>query len=368
MAKSIVVLLDGTWNQPEPLEGNKVSGDFPTNVYRTWRGLGGPKLDADATQRASSLADSQEVNGVHLIYVRGVGTDGGKMERKIDGATGEGVVLRIKQAYELLSKAYHQGDAIYVLGFSRGALAAWSLTNMLDVCGLSATPLGTGEVDRLFSEYQHGRRSKNAPVPVAYLGLWDTVVALAQADSKIEFHLARATNVKAVRHAIALDEQRRQFRVELWSEERAVKGVTEAWFCGAHSNIGGGYKNSGLSNIALFWLLAGAKRAGLSIDLGKVVGFDGEKFAPPIDSWKEFWNEVYVIGEAVVALGDQKEQRRVPDHHVFHESVLEALEKAGSSYQPLARTSKGLAITKETLRARIAPWEIGDDGELDPPV
>ena len=32
---------------------------------------------------------------------------------------------------------------------------------------------------------------------------------------------------------------------------RIAKGVEQVWFVGAHSNVGGGYKESGLSDMAL---------------------------------------------------------------------------------------------------------------------
>ena len=44
-------------------------------------------------------------------------------------------------------------------------------------------------------------------------------------------------------------------------------GVEQVWFAGAHSNVGGGYKESGLSDLALLWMIARvAKLTGLEFD------------------------------------------------------------------------------------------------------
>jgi Uncharacterized alpha/beta hydrolase domain (DUF2235) len=351
-------------DQPEPLEGNALSGEYPTNVYRTWLALGASPVEGRTGTKASSLEEVTDINGAHLIYVRGVGTDGGWAQEQINGATGLGVSSRIKTAYRLLSKAYRTGDRIFILGFSRGALAARSLTNMLDLCGMPAADLTVADVMNTFKEYRDGPHRIHGSVPVQYLGLWDTVAALSQPDSMTRFHLAQPTNVKAVRHAIALDEMRTEFSVVHWSTDKPIQGVTEAWFCGAHANIGGGYKDCGLSNIALFWLLAGAKRAGLPINLLTVAGFDKEYLATPADSWTEFWKKVIIIGRAIRELQALKERRRIPDHHLMHESVFDAFEEL-PEYEPAALIGKGELITSKTPRTRMVPWEVRDDGELE---
>ena len=44
-------------------------------------------------------------------------------------------------------------------------------------------------------------------------------------------------------------------------------GVEQVWFAGAHSNVGGGYKESGLSDMALLWMISRvAELTGLEFD------------------------------------------------------------------------------------------------------
>ena len=69
-------------------------------------------------------------------------------------------------------------------------------------------------------------------------------------------------------HALAVDEKRRPFKPTLWYW-KAPDGpgnhqtIQQVWFAGVHSNIGGSYRNTGLSDIALKWMARKAKRVGL---------------------------------------------------------------------------------------------------------
>jgi type VI secretion system (T6SS) phospholipase Tle1-like effector len=75
-------------------------------------------------------------------------------------------------------------------------------------------------------------------------------------------------------HAIAVDEHRRPFVPTFWTIEkgRQPRGhVEQTWFAGAHRNVGGGYPDSGLSDLALIWMIArvGAL-TGLEFDVSSV--------------------------------------------------------------------------------------------------
>jgi glutathione S-transferase len=69
--------------------------------------------------------------------------------------------------------------------------------------------------------------------------------------SFVDTKLSRA--VESGFHAMALDEQRRDFPVTRWDKDPRVQQV---WFVGAHADVGGGYPpvESGLSGIALDWM------------------------------------------------------------------------------------------------------------------
>ncbi|MEQ1935124.1 MAG: DUF2235 domain-containing protein, partial [Fimbriimonadaceae bacterium] len=206
MAKDIIVCLDGTWNTPElDLPGG---GDFSTNVYLTWLAFGGPNLN----EQAASLEHTAEVGGRKLIYVRGIGTLGPQWIERLDAALGSGLTPRILSAYSELQKAYEPGDRIFIFGFSRGAFAARSLVGLLHCCGLSRRE------DAWVTYLRYAARTCDLTrsVPVQYLGIWDTVGAIALPGILMDYHQLSTPNVRYVKHALALDEMREQFRPQHW--------------------------------------------------------------------------------------------------------------------------------------------------------
>lgn len=124
---------------------------------------------------------------------------------------------------------------VFLFGFSRGALIARHFAAWLDKLGVAA----------------------------AYLGLWDTV------DSTIGLDVAEECppNVEKARHAVARDETRKFFQyVPLRGDRRRV---VEALFPGSHSDVGGLYDDNHLmADLALAWIAAGAKKAGLRLRRG----------------------------------------------------------------------------------------------------
>src|SRR5690606_6019037 len=48
--------------------------------------------------------------------------------------------------------------------------------------------------------------------------------------------------------------------------KKAQQVVKQTWFCGVHTDVGGGCKRSGLSDIALEWMITNAKTAGLEFE------------------------------------------------------------------------------------------------------
>jgi hypothetical protein len=73
--------------------------------------------------------------------------------------------------------------------------------------------------------------------------------------------------VKHAYHALAIDEERHSFYPLLWDQripsENKNPKIEQAWFAGAHSNVGAGYPKQGMSLVALDWLMEKAKAADL---------------------------------------------------------------------------------------------------------
>ena len=131
--------------------------------------------------------------------------------------------------YETLPKD-GVSTAVFLFGFSRGALIARHFAAWLD----------------------------KLDVAVAYLGLWDTVDATLGLDVAAEL----PCNVRRARHAVSRDETRKFFQ---YVPLKADKGqVVEMLFPGSHSDVGGLYDDNHLvADLALAWIAAGAKREGL---------------------------------------------------------------------------------------------------------
>jgi hypothetical protein len=73
-------------------------------------------------------------------------------------------------------------------------------------------------------------------------------------------------------HAISIDEERGNFQPTLWqkspnADARKIPQILEQkWFAGVHSNVGGGYPDEGLADIALKWIIDKAAATGLAFD------------------------------------------------------------------------------------------------------
>ena len=116
-----------------------------------------------------------------------------------------------------------------------------------------------------------GREGSPEPLRVEFIGVWDTVAAyglpvdeLTRAVDQYIWPLSmrdRDLNPRVERamHALALDDERNTFHPQLWNEGRPVgdpKGrppnerrerLTQVWFAGVHSDVGGGYPDDGVS-------------------------------------------------------------------------------------------------------------------------
>jgi uncharacterized protein (DUF2235 family) len=119
------------------------------------------------------------------------------------------------------------------------------------------------------------RRGLNGriPVPVRFLGLWDTVKAAGTLRGQITWPFTRhLPHVNVVRHAIAIDEWRRPYVSYAVEPLTPGPGVTrqdlqQVWFAGVHSDVGGMFPTGAqLSNIPFKWMAQQAVAAGLRVD------------------------------------------------------------------------------------------------------
>ena len=329
MAKNIVVLSDGTGQ-----EGGE--GD-PSNVYQMFKML-------------ENRTDRQVV-----FYDRGVGTGW----RKLTGnAGGAGISHNIRESYRFIFEHFEAGDQIYLIGFSRGAATMRSLSSFIHHYGMlpKSRPELIKQAYNVYKKSGKGERKQRADEFLArhhtmwtrihFLGCYDTVAALglpfAPASALLDglpgfrhkFHdFALSESVENAYHAIAIDDERRTFHPLLWDAEvvdDSYQTLRQVWFAGMHTDVGGGYSQRGLSDIALAWLTRQAAAKGLWIYPKNTVELKEDAAGVMHDSW----------GRTVTKLYRKKarawDQDRA-DTPIVHESVIrrsESPDLPGGDYRP----------------------------------
>ena len=281
MTRNIVICCDGT--------GNEVGRNL-SNVLKLFRIL--------------KKSEHQRV-----YYDPGVGTigeldDWQRFKQKAVGffglATGYGLDDNVLDAYRFLAENAREDDAIWLFGFSRGAYTVRILAGFIHLMGLlpadqiNLAGYALAAYKRIsasddFSEARHFRRvAGGRSIPIRFVGVWDTVssVIVPRPDRfylpSLQMLPFTRTNpgVEIFRQAIALDERRRMFRLNKWTEQQEYdpnpfdsasskpQDVRQVWFSGVHADIGGGYpeQESGLSKFPLLWMLREAKDAGLDLN------------------------------------------------------------------------------------------------------
>lgn len=365
MPRTYVICIDGTWNKPGQIDKDLTCNEplhteekiVPTNVVLTWQALTRRQLDEQ--RYYGSVAPLADQDG-EALYLNGVGSTGSFLQKYFDGGTGTGTSERIHDAYHFLAERYRPGDSIFGFGFSRGAFAVRSLAGFIDYAGLAGDARSVSREELLDAYGRYRERdwiNKRIGTPVRFLGLWDTVGALAFGKSFNHYHQTSPANLEYVAHALALDEQRSAFAPELWKVPNGAKTqLNETWFSGVHSNVGGGYRDAGLSAIAMFWVLKEANKAGLAIDLKKALDYTVENSAGLIrNSYREFWSEI-PLGAVFENLKLGKKARDVALDGRVHASVFDRL-KAHDVYTPAAALAAGAwrPLPQSLVQE---PWEL----------
>ncbi|NQY34081.1 MAG: DUF2235 domain-containing protein [Alteromonadaceae bacterium] len=260
MSKNIVIFSDGTGQ-----EGGKGPN---TNIYKLF-----------------SIIENRSNQQV-TFYDAGLGTGWNKLTGNIAGM---GISRNILECYRFIFDNYKIGDKIFLFGFSRGAATVRSLSSFIHYFGI--LPQSRPElIKRAFKIYKiknpDARRDEakkfikkhhNIWAEVEFLGCYDTVSALGlpipgtdAIFNKIpflqhKFHdLSLSKSVKHAYHALALDDERRNFLPKIWDTKiEDGQTLTQVWFSGMHTHVGGGYHAHGLSDIPLIWMTEMAIDKGL---------------------------------------------------------------------------------------------------------
>ncbi|HEU0048256.1 MAG TPA: DUF2235 domain-containing protein, partial [Nitrososphaera sp.] len=270
MPKNIVICCDGTGNQ---------FGHENSNVVKLYKTL---------TCNASQIAYYHP--GVGTMGARNALTRIGKWWTRVIGlAFGYGISDNVADAYQFLMRTYEPEDRIYVFGFSRGAYTARALCGMLHVVGLLSSgnealiPYAIRMLKRRsidFAVLADFKKTFSRECKVHFIGVWDTVSSVGWIYNVVQFPFtAKNPAIDIARHAVSIDERRAFYRQNLFVEASPGQDIEQVWFAGIHSDVGGSYPEteSGLSKLALQWMLCEGEPAGLLVDLQRKAEILGSK-------------------------------------------------------------------------------------------
>jgi hypothetical protein len=347
MPRKLILALDGTSDQYHADNSNVIK--FVAT------------LDKNATDQAIYYQP-----GIGTLLPPGIfGSAPRWIVTRVDLAFGTLLKYHVQDAYAFLMRYYEAGDEIYIIGFSRGAYTARVLAAMLFKVGLLAR--GNEElVPFAWTMYQargnddlaHAfRNTLGRKVPIAFVGLWDTVSSVRWGWWDRAYPYTRDnSSVAIVRHAMALDERRVFFRQNLWTTTpRPGQSLLQVWFPGVHRDVGGGYpeSESGLSKIPLGWMINHARNAGLAFHAGALAlilppvstpAFAApDPTAPLHRSLQGLWWLLEILPHRIhdpardfavrwiIPLG---RRRHVNDGAVLHQSVVDRMKRVGGYAPP----------------------------------
>jgi uncharacterized protein (DUF2235 family) len=375
MAKNIVICCDGT--------GNEIEANL-SNVLKLFRIV---RKNTDQI----------------VYYDPGIGTISNsdpwsRLKSNFRGvlglATGYGLDENLLDAYRCLIETYEEGDQVYLFGFSRGAYTVRVLAGFLRLIGLLA-PAQKNLSEYALTAYKKAaeendfeiawrfeRIASTRRVPIRFIGVWDTVssVLVPRPDRlyvpSLQLLAYTRTNsyVKVFRQAVAIDERRRIFRLNRWTEPQNYnlnpfdpssaepQDIKQVWFSGVHTDIGGGYPEaeSGPAKYPLGWMIDEAVPHGLQIsktmydhlvlghtrqDATKTYtepsvtakihnsmtwGWLPLEILPKAVKWRDWPQRRSLVGWYLPL----KEPRRIDDGSRVHHSVLERMD-ADPAYRPV---------------------------------
>ena len=352
VSRNIVVCCDGTANE---FEKNR------TNVVKLFRAL--------AKDPVSQVCYYHP--GIGTMAAPGFVTKIGVKLAEIAGlAFGYGLNNDICDAYTFISRNFESGDKLYLFGFSRGAYTVRAIASLLHMYGLlwkdndrltlyavrmmwairrlqgksASDPDRRLRVIEYFQQAAEFKATFSRECKPHFVGVWDTVSSVGWFSHPLSLpYTASNPDIAIGRHAVALDERRAFFRTNLWrpdpsADKAGPKNLKQVWFPGVHCDVGGGYaeSESGLSKVALKWMIDEGRQAGLKLDeeaMALVLGARGQGWAVPDpdakmhDSLTRGWRVVEYIpkphwdGHKSAWRANRFRRRRIPGESWVHDAA-----------------------------------------------
>ncbi len=422
MARRIILLSDGT--------GNSASKVWRTNVWRTFE-----SLDLSDSDQVAFYDDGVGTSSFKPLAIIGGAFGYGLKRNVIDlykfvcrnyrSASDYGR----EQQGNLPGEHHFKDDEIYGFGFSRGAFTIRIVVGLIADQGLVGYATEQ-ELDRKAAEAYRAYRAKHfhsvwgierigravrsifvsavhdeteRPVrSIRFLGLWDTVAAYGlpvdewtRGISKWIWPLelpGRQLNGKVERacHAVCLDDERTTFQPVLWDESlqpdpptdswpTELQRISQVWFAGVHSNVGGGYPDDSLAQVPLTWMMHEAEKTGLKfkqppkaeLDAVSVVESASDKDGRLYNS-RSGVGGYYRYGPRKVHDLCHMKLSRNPDDKVeidlpkIHESVFGRIEVGAHLYAPIGLPREYAVVSSAGMvnRRRLGAGETDDQRDI----
>lgn len=274
--RHLVILIDGTWQDPIDTSIDIL----PTNIH----------------QLSLHISPNNQVDEKQIkFYQPGIGTG-----QNSDSPLGElfnglfpNYYKEIYRAYMSIVYNYQSNssdqfdDKIYLFGFSRGAVTAYLVAELISNYGV-LKPEHISDFSIIWEHFiSGGKRAINkidynnfahsGSNIIEFLGLFDAVPGSMRSKNKLDKDLKKLFNkryslngnhylvdmpskVKTAVHILSIDEQRSAFAPMLMQikpcSDASVKNLEQILLPGVHSDIGGGYKDNFFSNLALITMLS----------------------------------------------------------------------------------------------------------------
>lgn len=324
MPKNIVVFSDGTGQ-----EGGKGAN---TNIYKLFN------IIEDRTSRQISFYDP------------GLGTGWRKISGNVSGA---GISKNILECYTFIFDNFEAGDQIYLFGFSRGAATVRSLTSFIHYFGIipKSRPELIKRAYKIYKIEDESVRKRKADefvsrhhtmwTRIKFLGCFDTVAALGLPIKPLSVlmniipgmqhkfqNFKLNETVENAYQALAIDDERKTFHPILWDTDTLpYQTIKQVWFCGMHTDVGGGYDEHELSDVPFSWMKNMATDHGLLIYSSNTISIDENVNGYMHNSRGEGWTKLY-----------RKKERfwdtRRTDKPIVHESVLQRKNNISNTAEP----------------------------------
>lgn len=273
MSRKLVVCLDGTGNE---IEANE------SNILRLYKCLNRTEDQLVFYHSGVGTLDTHPFSRVFLT----------KPKQVLGLIAGMGLETNVLRAFQFLCENYQEGDQLYFFGYSRGAYTARALAGFINDFGL-VSPREFHLIAPVFRAWRKiaadDPREKHAKLrmlekafqmrhpSIRFLGLWDTVSSLIRIrpgkGTIVQYGTHSSVNenpsVQSVRHVLAIDETRRFFRHQFWTEGQFYYGnrfktktdplpqdVKQVWFAGTHTDVAGSLNEAraGLAKITIKWM------------------------------------------------------------------------------------------------------------------